>query len=336
MSLPWRPERNWGARLHDTTLNGIPAVVLENDRLRITVLLHGAHVVEYNDKRRDLDLVWLAPGAIRPAIPGRATFLDCYPGGWQEILPNGGAPARYRGAEFTQHDEVAGLPWDAEVVADDPDEVAVRLTVHTRLTPLRLSKVLRLRAGEATLRVEEALTNLAPVATHAMWGQHLAYGRPFLEPGSRLRMPPGVRVTPHPSTINPPRRAVAPGGPYDWPLVPTPEHATTDLSAIPPPGAPSDVVYLTGFTEGWYELGRPDGAAVRVQWDAAVLPHVWLWHELGDTTGHPWWGRAHVVGVEPFSSYPTNGLPDAVANGSALELGPNERRELAWSIGMVG
>ena len=25
-----------------------------------------------------------------------------------------------------------------------------------------------------------------------------------------------------------------------------------------------------------------------------------LWHEFGETTGYPWWGRAYVVGVEPF------------------------------------
>ena len=335
MSLPWRPARNWGARLHDTALNGIPAVVLENERLRVTVLLRGAHLVEFNDKRRDLDLAWLAPDAVRPATAGRTGFFDTYPGGWQEVLPNGGAPARYGGAPLDQHDEVAALPWDAAIVADEPHEVAVRLTVHAGRTPLRLAKVLRLRAGEATLRVEETLANTAPVAVHAMWGQHLAFGRPFLQPGTTLRLPDGVRVLPHPDAINPARRGVAPGGPYDWPVVPAPGGGRTDLSRLPPPGGPSEIVYLTGFTEGWYELRRPDGVTVRATWDAAVLPYVWLWHELGDTTGYPWWGRAYVVGVEPFAGYPTNGLPEAVANGSALALDGHEQRELAWSIGMV-
>jgi hypothetical protein len=336
----WRPLRNWGARVHDTALSGAPAVVLENERLRVTVLLSGAHIVECNDKRRDLDLVWLTPDALRlpvagGAVDGLAAFHDTYPGGWQEILPNGGIPAVYGGAHLAQHDEVAGLPWTAEVVRDEPDEIAVRLTVHTRRTPLRVSKVLRLRAGEPLLRVEEELTNLAPVTTHAMWGQHFAYGRPFLRPDTRIVVPDGLRVLPHPTTVNPPRRAVAPGGPHEWPVVPTPEGGTVDLSRIPSPGAPSDVCYLTGFTEGWYELHRPDGAAVRVEWDAAVLPYLWLWHEFGDTTGYPWWGRAYVVGVEPFSSYPTNGLADAVANGSALVLEPHATKELRWSIGVV-
>lgn len=325
--------RNWGARLHSLAVAGTPAVVLENELLRITVLLHGGHVVEFNHKPRDLDLVWLRPGATGPG-----DFFDSYPGGWQEVVPNGGAPAVYRGAALDQHGEAAGLPWECEVVDDDPARVAVRLTVRARRTPLRVSKVLSLDSGSARLSTSATLTNEAPVEVHAMWGQHLAYGAPFLLPGSRLTLPAGVTVLPHETAINPPRRTVAPGGPYPWPTVPGPDGDPVDLSVIPSPGAPSDVVYLTGFTEGWYELRRPaseGGAGVRVEWDAGALPYLWLWQECGDTTGFPWWGRAYVVGVEPFSSYPTNGLPDAVANGSALTLGPHVSKELAWSVEVI-
>jgi hypothetical protein len=325
--------RNWGARLHHTSLRGVPAVVLENELLRITVLLHGAHLIEFNHKPRDLDFVWLTPGT---AWPGSGDFFDSYPGGWQEVFPNGGAPATYRGAVLDQHDEAVALPWECEVVEDDPARVAVRLTVRTRRTPFRVSKVLSLASGEARLSVLSTVTSEAPVETHAMWGQHLAYGAPFLVPGSRITLPPGVTVRPHEVNLNPPRRAVAEGGPYPWPVVPTPDGGTVDLSVIPEPGAPSDVCYLTGFTEGWYELRRPDGdAGVRVEWDAATLPYLWLWHEFGDMTGHPWWGRAYVAGLEPFSSYPTNGLPDAVANGSALTLAPWSSKSVDWSVEVI-
>jgi hypothetical protein len=328
--------RNWGARLHEVTWDGAPAVVLENERLRVTVCLAGGHVMEFNDKRRDLDLVWLNPNGRAPLDAGTG-FFDTYPGGWQEVLPNGGAPARYRGAGLDQHAELVGLRWDCAAVADEESEVAVRLSARCVRTPLLLRKVLRLRRGEPRLTVEEELVNEAPVAVHAMWGQHLAYGAPFLRPGYRIRLPDGVRVLPHPEPINPPRRTVAAGGPYPWPLVPAPGGGRTDLSVVPAPGAPSDIVYLTGFSDGWYELIDPDsGTGVRVEWDTAVLPYLWLWHELGATVDHPWWGRAYVVGVEPFSSYPTDGLPAAVGNGSALPLHEGQARTLAWSIGVIG
>lgn len=51
----------------------------------------------------------------------------------------------------------------------------------------------------------------------------------------------------------------------------------------------SDIVYLSGFTEGRYE------------WDAAVLPYLWLWTELGATRDYPWWGGGRVLGLERSS-----------------------------------
>jgi hypothetical protein len=330
------PQRNWGARLHEVTLRGVPAVVLENELLRVTVLLHGGHIVEFNHKPRDLDLVWLAPGGVRAARQGGAGYFDTYPGGWQEVVPNGGAPARYRGAALDQHGEAAGLPWACEVVADDPARVVVRLSVGLTRTPLRVVKELTLERGSARLAFAEELISEAPVETHAMWGQHLAFGRPFLRPGCRITLPGGVQVLPHPVAINPPVRAVAPGGPYPWPVVPGFDGGTTNLSVIPDPGEPSDIVYLTGFTEGWYELRRPfGGAGVRVCWDADVLPYLWLWRECGATVDYPWWGRAYAAGLEPFAGYPTDGLPEAVANGSALRLAPYGTKELSWSIEIV-
>jgi len=69
------------------------------------------------------------------------------------------------------------------------------------------------------------------------------------------------------------------------------------------------------------------GIGIRVEWDIAVMPYLWYWMEYGASKAYPWYGRLYTIGLEPFSSYPTNGLPDAVANGSALEFGPGERKE---------
>lgn len=341
---PSRPGRNWGARVHEITVAGVRAVVLENQLLRVTVLAGlGSDVIEFCYKPRDLDATWLSPGGLRDprAAAGTAAddvsaFLDRYRGGWQEVLPNGGAPSRYRGAALAQHGEVAGLPWDAEVTADDAAAVEVTFSVRTTRMPLRVSKTMRLEAGSARLTVSESVTNEAAVSVAAMWGQHLAYGPPLLVPGCRIRLPDGLMVTPHPHPINPPRRLVAAGGPWEWPVVPAADGGAVDLSVVPAWEAPSDIVYLSGFTVGWYELLVPEGAAgVRVEWDAAVLPYLWLWAELGASRDYPWWGCGRVLGLEPFSSYPTDGLAEAVANGTALVLLPGESRELWWRVGIV-
>ncbi|MEV0273959.1 DUF4432 family protein [Hamadaea sp. NPDC050747] len=307
-------------------------VVLENEHLRAVFLPDkGSDLVELFDKARGIDLAWRSPMGRRAAVPGGApdpvaAFLDTYPGGWQEVLPNGGAPCHYRGAELSQHGEVSGVPWAYQMI-----EEGVIFTVETARFPLRVTKTVRLRGRG--LEFAEELANLAPVEIEAMWGQHITFGEPFLAPGHRIRLPSGVTVLPHETAIHPAGRRVLPGR-GTWPVVAAVAEGTTDLSVVPERGGPSDIVYLHGAS--WYEITAPDGHGLRVDWDASVLPYLWLWQELGATVDYPWWGRAYVLGLEPFSSYPTDGLAEAVRNGTALRLDPYERRTLEWSAHLLG
>jgi len=306
-------------------------VVLENEHLRATFLPDkGSDLVELLDKATGVDLAWRSPMGVRDAGPGGApdpvaAFLDTYPGGWQEVLPNGGAPCHYRGAALSQHGEVSGVPWAYQMVGE-----GVVFTVETARFPLRVTKTVRLHG--AGLEFDEELVNLAPVEIEVMWGQHITFGEPFLAPGHRIRLPSGVTVIPHETSIHPAgRRVLAERG--TWPVVAAFDGGVTDLSVVPEHGGPSDIVYLHGAS--WYEITAPDGHGLRVDWDASVLPYLWMWQELGATTDYPWWGRAYVLGLEPFSSHPTNGLAEAVRNGTALRLNPFERRALSWSASLL-
>ncbi len=330
-----RPQRNWGPRIREGLAQGLHVVTLENELIRVGVLAgKGSDVVEFLDKRTDLDLVWLTPGGIQDPTDSLstspdplATFVDTYPGGWQEIFPSGGAPSSYAGAAFGQHGEVANLPWDARVVEDGEEAVAVAFTVRTRKTPFVIEKTLRLAAEEATLFLTETLTNESDVPLRAMWGHHLVFGRPFLDATCRIRVPEGVTVIPHPTAIHPNGRRVASDQRSTWPNARGVDGGTVDLSRLPPRGTLSEMLYLTDFSEGWYEIEHPGKEiGLRVEWDVAVMPYLWYWMELGASAGYPWYGRLYTVGLEPFSSFPTNGLAEAVENDSALTVGPRERR----------
>ncbi|MBB4662833.1 DUF4432 family protein [Conexibacter arvalis] len=389
-----RLRRNHGARVSEAEVDGMALVTLENEPLRLTVLAgKGADVIELLYKPLDLDLCWareqpLANPARRPPSghDDVATYLDWYPGGWQEVLPSAGAPSAHAGAAFGQHGEAHLAPWDHEIVTDTPAEVAVRFRVRLRRLPLLLERTMTLRAGEPVVRVRERLVNEGAVEQRAMWGWHVVFGAPFLEPGMRIRLPDGTRVLPHPDDVALGGRRIDPGdgAPFAWPLAraaarlrpaagashgagepldrpaappgpgasraaaagepldrpaappgPGASRAAAageplDLSVIPPRGEPSEMLYLD-VPEGWYELGRPGKPAFRLDWDRATLPWLWLWQELGATDGWPWFGDAWVVGLEPCSSQPTNGLAEAVANETALRLPPRAERTLAWS-----
>jgi hypothetical protein len=295
-----RAQRNWGARVHEVALLGLDAVVLENAALRVTVLAgKGTDIVEFAYKPLDLDFAPLSPGGIRdPRTLSRdgadpaAAFMESYPGGWQEVLPNGGAPATHAGASYGQHGEIALVPWDHAIERDDEAGVTVAFEVALRAVPLRLTKRLSLDRSSPELQVEETLVNESDETVDVMWGHHIAFGRPFLRPGCRLELPIEA--------------------PFD---------------VVPEPGAPSAIDYLHGFGDvGTYTV-RDDRVGLRVAWDARAMPYLWVWQEHGATRAYPWWGRLRTIGLEPFSSFPTDGLAEAVRNGSALRLAPRERRD---------
>ncbi|MET8676034.1 hypothetical protein ABZW18_00115 [Streptomyces sp. NPDC004647] len=75
------------------------------------------------------------------------------------------------------------------------------------------------------------------------------------------------------------------------------------MSVIPKRGAPSQMAYLTGFTDGWYEIADSQGQnAVRVEWDARKLPYLSVWQEWGASTDFPFWGKFYMVELEPISA----------------------------------
>ncbi len=332
-------QRNWGARVREFLYHGLRLIVLENERLRVGVLAgKGTDVVEFNFKPLDLDFAWLTAGGVRNPLSYLstspdllATFVDAYPGGWQEIFPNGGVPSSYLDAQFGQHGEVCNLPWDVRLVEDNEDAVTVAFTVRTQKTPYLIEKELRLVAGEPTLHVRESVTNESDVPVRAMWGHHLAFGRSFLDETCRIRLPEGIEIIPHATPIHPDGRRVAAEQRPTWPRAEAEvgRDGNVDLSVLPPRGTLSEIVYLTGFNEGdaWYELSHPaKGVGFRVEWDAARMPYLWYWQEFGASEGYPWYGRHYNIGLEPFSSYPTNGLAEAVENGTALSFGPRDRQ----------
>jgi Domain of unknown function (DUF4432) len=337
----YRPPRNWSARLREYDLvGGLRAVFLENELLRVGFLAdRGTDLIELLYKPRDLDFAWLSAGGIREAAaPGvcdpLGSFLDTYPGGWQEVLPNGGAPSSHAGATYGQHGEISLVPWDYELLEDGEDAVAVRFAVTGRKAPFRLTKEVRLRAGEPSFSINEVLCNESDVSVQVMWGHHITFGPPFLEPGCRVELADGVEAIAHETPLNEGGRRVR-ADRFPWPRAKNEADADVSLDVIPEHGEPSELLYLTNFGDGRYEIVRPASRlGLRVEWDAKVMPYLWFWQEFGRTIDYPWYGRHYNVGLEPFTSYPTNGLAEAVANGTALELPPRGRRDF-WLTATV-
>lgn len=301
---------------------------MDNRWLSIWLLpTKGGDIVQFSYKPVDVDITWGTVWGLKPPRPGRG-FVDQYEGGWQEIFPNGGTPSTYAGASLAQHEEAALLGWDWEILQNDRDCVAVRLAVDLMKTPFRLERTLTLTDERPTLQVSETATNLSRFVQRAMWGQHLAFGPPFLEPGCRIET--GARTVVVVDEPTAPRLFRV--GQYAWPYVETVDGGRHDLRRVPSLAGARDIVYLTDFDRGRYDLTNPTlGIRVAARWNARVLPYCWYWQEYR-ADGYPWYGRHYNIGLEPFAGYPTHGLGEAVQNGSALTFAPGEAIALDWSV----
>lgn len=323
---------HYGARITEYVALGYRTLALENERIRVEILVDkGSDIVSFLDKQTDTDFMWHSAMGLRPAaaiarsaVSDQTNLCDAYEGGWQECLPNGGPGVTYKGAPIPFHGEVMNLPWDLTVVVDTPEIVTVRLSVSTVRTPFRLEKELTLRRGQPMLEITEHLTNEAPEQAELMWGHHPAFGPPFLDDTCRIYVPPSRATTRRADAL--PSSDLDFGVDFEWPDAPLAAGGERDLSHVPPATrGTSGWVCLSGFEEGWYGITNTSrGVGFGMRWDAAQFPYLWFWQVWGGMPGYPWYGRHYNCALEPWTSWPDNGLSDAIANGSAMRLGPLE------------
>jgi hypothetical protein len=329
--------RNYGCRItDDLCLKGMRAVVLENEKLRLTILVDkGTDIYEFLYKPLDIDLMWRSPFVLQnpavfvPSTGNEAgTFLDRYEGGWQEVLPNGGPACQYKGITLGQHGEISNIPWKYSILKDSSKEISVKFWVRTYRTAYLLEKTLTLKTGDPTLYIEEILKNEAGEAMELMWGHHPTVGAPFLSEDCIIKTT-AKRVIVHPEPMFSTQR-LAPGTEHQWPQAVNQQGAVIDLSRVPAPEAKTaDMVYLTDFQgqAGYSIINQKLGIGFGMEWDQALFKYLWMWQVCRGGFGYPWYGNTYNMALEPWTSYPTSGLTEAIRNGSALKLAAGQTLE---------
>ena len=230
-----------------------------------------------------------------------------YAGGWQELFPTYGGDAAYCGAHIGIHGEACIYPWDCKVLQDTPECVEVLLSLRTIRTPFLLEKTVCLQGDDATLYLHQKVTNLGAVKQQFMWGHHPAFGFPFLDDSVRLH------VTGAP-TLTVPAGTISHRCPFDretvgtWPTLPGKDGREIDMSRA---YRSEDRLYieyaLSDLTEGSYELvNHNTDLGIRLNWDKMIFPYLWIWGLYGGIETYPWYGRAYVMAVEPWSTMPAD------------------------------
>lgn len=333
--MTYMPERNYGCRLiTDGTLKGMRTVVMENKKLRITILVDkGSDIWEFLYKPLDIDFMWRSPlllRDIRHFIPTSSTsygaFFDYFEGGWQEILPSTGRSPEgdYKGAEFGLHGETTTLPWNFRIVEDSPEKVSIDFWVRLYRTPFYIEKRLSLMGDKPILIIEEKLVNEGYEEMFFSWGHHPTLGGAFLNENCTIDVSGGtVHVL---GGLPLEHQRFETGTQFQWPFGKGKNGELIDLKRLPPGDDRSaDMLYLSDLESGWVSItDQKRCVGFGLVWPLEVFRYLWIWQVCGGAFGYPFYGRTYNIALEPMSSKPGSGLLDAIRDQSALKLGAGE------------
>lgn len=335
--------RNYGCRItEDLVICGNKALVMENDKVRVTFLVDkGTDIIEFLYKPQDIDFMWRSPVPLHKRADFIGTtgdsfnnYLDHYEGGWQEILPNGGPECTYKGAKLGMHGELCNIPWKYEVLEDCENEIIVRFFTTLVRSPFKLDKYVRLRRGESLLYFEETLENLAKEEMELMWGQHPTLGQPFLSEACTIRTSAKTCFT-YGEELDFEKQRIGLQTKGQWPYLLGRNGEMVDISKVPTAqNETADMLFLSDFEEeAWYEVYNSDlNLAFGMKWDKQLFPYVWMWLVCQGAYSYPWYGRTYNLALEPWTSYPGQGLEEAINNGSALKMQPRQKIQTSFSV----
>ena len=298
-------------------------VVLETAELSVAVdpLLGGA-VKSVIHKGQGLSVLGTVPWAARGgpaetiAAPDENAWLTYYSGGWPVLFPNGGDACTFDGVFHGFHGEASLASWTV-------DRTPQRLRLHRRFetVPVEMERHFIVEGESVTIEETATCHHDRPVAV--MWGHHPTFGSDLLAEPFEIRT--GARRIVVDDRFDPPLNPLRPGARADWPEVPGKAGLFYRLDR--PVGPLAAMAYLLNFEKAWASIRRLDGAiAADLTWDGALFPCAWLWIELEGTKELPWSGKARLIGIEPNTTWPGNGLMDTQRRGGRLlTLNPHQQ-----------
>ena len=331
---------NNGCRWMECVWSGITTIIMENSLIRLEILVDkGTDIVEFLYKPLDVDLMWRSPIPLyKPYLfittaEGRlGNFLDWYPGGWQEIFPNGGGICEYKGAVLGLHGEVALIPWRYNILEDTGKKLSIRFYTQTYRTPFFIEKTVTIKNDSPFVVMDEKVVNRGGEEMDFIWGHHPAFGKPFLSSDCIIRIKKAKVIVDKGDGKSFTNLKQTEG---IWPLVEGIRGEKVDISICPDEkDNVSEVMFLSELSEGKYEIyNRKLQVGFQFEFPLDVFRYIWFWRIAGGSFEYPWYGRNYNIALEPFSSLPN--LAEAVKRGDSLKLKPGKALTAQIRAGII-
>lgn len=289
----------------------------------------GGEIVSFVDERVAGEIFWKPDGQAKrsetaPLSQNTQAFYDDYRGGVQELFPNTADATTVLGAELPFHGELTATPLD--IVAKTAS--SLELGGELRRFPVQVTKRVSV-SDSGSLTIESHVKNLSSRRLPYSWGLHPVFSDYFTGVGAKL-VGSFAGVTAHPTTFGSAQQ-FPPGSDVNF------ESGSAGQSVLRIKSADSDSADLlyVRLQEPWFRVGRPDQLGLEVKWDNKDFNCLWLWQECHDPSDWPWWGRHHIVGIEPHTAYPAQSLEAHIDDGNALFLEPHASSEVTFEFDLI-
>lgn len=286
----------------ETTYRNRRAVQLENEQIRVTVLVEGGHIAEILDKSSGVNPLWTPPWpSIEPSQYDPARHPE-YGGNAESKLLAGimghnlcldvfGPPSDEEAAAgVTVHGEASIAPYEISV-----NDGIMTCSCEMPVSQMAFTRTLRLQ-GPSVL-IEETVENRGAFDRPIAWTQHVTLGPPFLERGKTRFEVAATRSRTYDGNFgNLFGRAIE----FEWPMAPLTDGGVYDLRVY------SDRPESAGFTTHLMDPAQDEvsftasngGVTFGYLWRREEFPWLGIWEENHSRQSPPWNGVSLTRGME--------------------------------------
>ncbi|HYO82007.1 MAG TPA: hypothetical protein VES20_11430 [Bryobacteraceae bacterium] len=279
------------------------AVQIENEHLRVTVLIEGGHIAEILHKATQTNPLW-TPGwpSIEPSSYEERLHPEYGLNAESKLLAGimghnvcvdlfGGPSEDEAAAGVTVHGEASVLPYDIQ-----SDGTTMRCVCTMPLSSMRFERTLTLD-NASEVRIDEAVISESAWDRPIAWTQHVTLGPPFLERGRTAFELTATRSRTYDGEFG---TLFDRGVEFDWPQAPLRGGGVYDLRTY------TELSSSAGFTTHLMDpalenasFHATSGALVfGYRWKREDFPWLGIWEENCFRQSAPWNGTAITRGME--------------------------------------
>jgi len=290
----------------ETTFHGRRAASIENDHLRVTVLIEGGHIAEIFHKACGVNPLWVPPWTSIEPSTFRAAADGPFGDGVESKLLSGimgqnlcldvfgGPSAEECAAGIGVHGESSVDPYKVTGVGD-----GMLMQAAFPLAGLGFERRIALE-GE-TVWIGETVENLGATDRPIAWTQHVTLGPPFLARGETRFLASATRSRTFEGAFGA-DDYLQPAAEFNWPMAPGLDGAPADMrvfSAAPKSSAFTAHLMNQGRKEAYFAAWSPASRLLfGYVWKSADFPWMGIWEENHSRTHAPWNGRTMTRGME--------------------------------------